>query len=147
MQSPNTKIYLVVSVILVILFFLVTFYPLSKKPQIPNQKTDNNLVLPTSIESKEADNIPNRIPTVKVADSTGVYEEALPQYTLNLSNQKQDLRQRVPFDTGLFQIDFDYENDKFVVTLSEPKQENRSQFDQWLKSNYPNLSVNQFNFR
>ena len=61
--------------------------------------------------------------------------------------QKQDLRNKTLFDTGLFQIDFDYGEDKFVVILAEPKGENRQQFNQWLKDNYPSLNVNQFNFK
>lgn len=143
MNTPNIKVYLVVSGILIVLFLFVTFYPFGRK-SVENQQPITNYPTPTLIEINNTSVQP---PIVETADSTGVFEEELPPDVLNLSIQKQSLRNNIPLDTGLFQIDFDYAEDKFIVTLADPKAENNQQFSQWLKDNYPALSINQFNFR
>jgi len=147
MNQPNIKIYLAVSGALIVLFLLVTFYPFGKKQNTNNQLLNTNGPTPTIVETNSSaiNNFPT--PTLAPADFTGVADEVIPQDIVDSSTQKQELRSKVPFDTGLFQIDFDYAEDKFIVTLNEPKSENRRQFDQWLKENYSLLNINQFNFR
>lgn len=147
MNPPNIKIYLAVSGVLIILFLFVNFYPFNKKLTTNQQSIDTNLPTPTSIEINQSSSTDDLLPTLPSADFTGVSDEEIPPEIYNAAFQKQKLRNQVPFDIGLFKIDFDYAEDKFIITLYEPKEKNRSQFDQWLKNNYPNLNINQFNFR
>ncbi len=145
MPTPNMKVYLAISGVLIVLFLVVTFIPFGKKST--DDQPQNNFPTPTTIEANPTSGVNNQVPTVAPADFTGVSEQEMPQEAANISLQKQDLRSKVPLDTGLFQIDFDYGEDKFIVTLAEPKAENRQQFGQWLKENYPSLDNNQFNFK
>ncbi|KKQ23226.1 MAG: hypothetical protein US40_C0016G0014 [Candidatus Roizmanbacteria bacterium GW2011_GWC2_37_13] len=146
MNTPNIKIYLAVSGVLIILFLIVTFVPFGKK-STSNQPPTTNFPTPTSVEINQIPDTSNQSPMVESVDFTGAAEEELPPEVMDAALQKQDLRNKTLFDTGLFQIDFDYGEDKFVVILAEPKGENRQQFNQWLKDNYPSLNVNQFNFK
>jgi len=145
MNPPNIKIYLAVSGVLIILFLFVTFYPFGKPSS--HQQPVTNLPTPTTIDLNQSPFTNNPTPTLSLADFTGVAEEEIPPKIIDSAIQKQTLRDQVPFDTGLFQIDFDYGEDKFIVTLYEPKTENKQQFNQWLKENYPDLAITQFNFK
>ncbi|MBI5127420.1 hypothetical protein HZA76_03105 [Candidatus Roizmanbacteria bacterium] len=144
MPTPNIKVYLAISGIIIILFLIITFVPFGKKPTI-NQE-ENNFPTPTTVETTQPqDN--GLMPTVEPVDFTGVAEQEIPEETVNLSLQKQDLRGRIPLDLSTFSVDFDYGEDKFVVTLKDPKDQARSEFENWRSTNYPSLGNNQFNFR
>ena len=144
MNPPNIKTYIIISGVLIFLFLIVSFVPFGKKNN--NQPGSENFPTPTLVEGNQLPST-SPLPTIEPMDFTGVAEEEIPPEIAVPASEKENLRSQTPFDTGLFQIDFDYGEDKFIVTLAEPKQENRQQFDQWLKNNYPNLNSNQFNFR
>jgi len=78
----------------------------------------------------------NIIPTTILPTFTGVEEEKIPQEIVDFSQQKLNLIQRLPLKTTNFSIDFDYENDKFIVKLNPPKEESQKKFEDWLKNNY-----------
>ncbi len=144
MPTPNIKVYLAISGVILVLFLIVTFIPLGKK-STTNQE-QNNFPTPTTVEINQSqDN--EQTPTIEPVDFTGVAELEVPQETVNLSLQKQDLRSKVPLDLSTFTVDFDYNEDKFVVTLNDPKDQARSEFENWRNTNYPSLGNNQFNFR
>lgn len=147
MNPPNIKIYLAISGILIVLFIVITFYPFGKKINTNQQPLNTNFPTPTSIKTNKPPKTNYQSPTIKPVDFTGVAEEEIPPQVYDAALQKQELKNQVPFDTGLFKIDFDYSEDKFIITLAEPKGENRIQFDKWLKENYPLLTTNQFNFK
>jgi len=44
-----------------------------------------------------------------------------------------DLRDKCPIENSAFKIDFDYKTNKFVVTLKEPKIDNRKEYDKWME--------------
>ncbi|KKP86405.1 MAG: hypothetical protein UR89_C0024G0014 [Candidatus Roizmanbacteria bacterium GW2011_GWA2_35_8] len=146
MQAPNIKVYLIVSSLLIILFLVVTFVPFGKKTV---NKSSKNFPVPTTYEVNPPSYIEptTGVPYIEPVEFTGVKDTELPPEVLERSNQKQDLRKQVPFNTGLFQIDFDYSEDRFIVTLAEPKADNRNQFENWKQNNYPAIPINQFNFR
>ena len=144
MNPPNIKVYIMISGAIIILFLIVTFIPFGKK--IGNQ-TPENFPTPTLVEVNQSPDGDNQQPMVESVDFTGVAEEEISPEIIDAATQKQNLMNQTPLDTGLFQIDFDYGEDKFIVTLAEPKTENRQQFDQWLNDSYPSLNLNQFNFR
>ena len=151
MQTPNIKIYLAVSGVLIVLFLIVTFIPFGKKPTNNQPPGTNNFPTPTSIEiiPSPVTNPPTggQTPTIEPADFTGVKEEELPPETAKISLQKQDLRSKLPLNLSTFSIDFDYSEDKFVITLKDPKDQARQEFENWRKANYSALVITQFNFK
>lgn len=60
---------------------------------------------------------------------------------------RTDLLEKVPYTQKEFSIDFDYREAKFIVTLSEPKDESKKVFLKWLKENYPNISEDEVIFK
>lgn len=85
-------------------------------------------------------------PTSIPPTSTGAKDE-IPKEEIDLSQQKLDLMNKLPLKTDQFTIDFDYNQDRFLVNLSLPKTENKVHFDQWLKENYPAIPYNLFLFK
>jgi hypothetical protein len=148
MNNPNIKVYLGISFALIILFILILIIPFSKK--ISPQKTTTpslNQPFPTSVETNQQSAIDNQQLTIPASDFTGVAEEELPPEVLDASLQKKDLRQKTPLDLSTFAIDFDYNEDKFVVTLLDPKDQAQKEFENWRTTNYPGLGSDQFLFR
>jgi len=141
MNTPNLKLYIGISAGLLLVFIILVVFPFGKKSINNQSPIINNFPTPTTVEISNQSAIE---PTIPSSDFTGVAEEELPQSVIDASLQKQDLRSRVPFNTGLFSIDFDYGEDKFTVTLAEPKEDNRNQFEEWRKNNYPTLNINEF---
>ncbi len=144
MDNSNIKVYLGISFALIVLFILILIIPLSKKTTNNNlQPTISIIPTPTSVEINPL-TINNPSPTSVPADFTGVAEEELPPQVLDTSLQKKDLRQKVPLDLSTFVIDFDYGEDKFIVTLKDPKDQAQREFEGWRVANYPGLSIEQF---
>ena len=141
MDSQNIKVYLGISFALIILFILILIIPFSKKPSSSQQPTPYPPT-PTSIETNPLIN--NQSPTSAPADFTGVAEEQLPPQVLDAALQKKDLRQKTPLDLSTFVIDFDYAEDKFTVTLKDPKDQAQKDFENWRTTNYPGLGAEQF---
>lgn len=139
MFKLNIKIYIILLAILGILVIVVFSY--SKRP-ITNAPLP---VFPT----------PTRI---MIVPPTGTQKIIItPRFTganvnipltlLNAAQQKQALKKKTPLTETGFTITYDYQTDVFVVTLSEPKQDNRSVFAQWLKQNYSLIPINKFSFK
>lgn len=145
MNPPNIKVYIIVSAILILLFVIVSFFPFGGKRT--GQGSTENFPTPTLVEGNQFPPSEGESKIIEAVDFTGAVEEEIPPEVYDAAFQKQELRNQTPFDTGLFQIDFDYGEDKFIVTLAEPKNDNRHQFNQWLSENYPGLNLSQFNFR
>lgn len=149
MDSQNIKVYLAISGALVVLLILVLVIPFSsKKTSTENGSTNSNgQLFPTSVETNSTsqnNNQPNaNIPTIK-ADFTGAIDEKIPQPIIDLAAQKKDLRQKTPLILSTFVIDFDYSEDKFVVSLKDPKDQAQKEFESWRTANYPGLGSDQF---
>jgi len=86
-------------------------------------------------------------PNLTPIEFTGVKEEPIPQEMVDFSKQKLSLMQKLPLKTTDFAIDFDYDNDKFVVKLNPPKEDSQKKFDDWLKNNYPSIAQDKFTFQ
>ena len=152
MDSQNIKVYLAVSAALIVLLVLIIIIPFSKKssPLTPNSLTPSPYSpFPTSIQTGSSPLTPNSLtpnPSIPVA-FTGALNEPIPQAIIDLSTQKKDLRSKVPLNLTTFSIDFDYGEDKFVVTLKDPKDQSQKEFEGWRTSNYSGLGVEQFLIR
>lgn len=130
MLSRKLKIYLLVG-FLILSFVLLLILLLARRPgQLPPEEGPT----PTAIQTSPAEGevtIPEKIePTF-----TGVLEEEIPKEEQEKINQAFELRQRLPIKTSQFELDYDYENDNFVVKIAEPFAENRQKFGQWLIDN------------
>ncbi len=148
MNMPNNKIYLVVSFALIILLVIILIIPFGKK-KTPEQLVPTTFPTPTTFETQPNNPIETTpgqndlSPTV----FTGVKEETLPKELVDLSTQKQALRQKTPLDLSTFTISFDYSTDKFVVILKDPKDQAQKEFESWRTANYPGLGADQFLLR
>ncbi len=147
MPQQNIKVYLGISLALIILFILILVIPFSKKPINNQPSTINNFPTPTSIETNSTGLTDSTDSTSVPADFTGVAEEELPKQVIDLAAQKKDLRQKTPLDLSTFTIDFDYSEDKFIITLKDPKDLSQKEFESWRTTNYPGLGPDQFLFR
>jgi len=147
MNNPNIKVYLAISGALIVLLILILVIPFSKKTSIQKTTTpSSDQPFPTSVETNNQ--VTNNDSQITVpADFTGVAEEELPKQIIDLASQKKDLRQKTPLDLSTFIIDFDYGEDKFIVTLKDPKDQAQREFENWKTSNYPGLGAEQFLLR
>ena len=154
-NNPNIKIYIAISGALIFLFILILIIPLSsKKTPAKNDTTgQTNQVFPTTVEANPSpsvnrgDTTTNPTPITVKAAFTGAAEEQIPQQIVDLANQKKDLRQKSPLILTSFTIDFDFGEDKFNVTLNDPKDPSKAEFEKWRAANYPGLGNDQFVFK
>ncbi len=133
MPKPNTLIYAILIIILLGLIFLFTLIS-SRKSTI--QKIEPSHIKITSYPTAAA-------PTIEIK-KTGAIIEALPSEVVNAVAQERNLRKKTPFKEAEFSVEFDPANDKFIVILTEPKDKNKFAFVNWLKNNYPLVSLNRF---
>lgn len=146
MDNTNTKMYLAISGALIVLLILIILIPFSSKKITTQDKnsSSNSQLFPTSIETNPSPVTNNQSLTPIPADFTGVIEEQIPQTIIDLAAQKKDLRSKTPLSLSTFTIDFDYSEDKFTVTLKDPKDQAQKEFDSWRTTNYSLLDSSQF---
>jgi len=146
MDSQNIKVYLAISGALIVLLILVIIIPFTKqKPVTGPQQPVTNLI-PTTVETNPSSYSlpPTTYPLNVPADFTGAIDEPVSQQIIDLAAQKKDLRQKAPLNLTAFLIDFDYNEDKFVVFLKDPKDQAQKEFENWRTANYPGLGAEQF---
>ena len=148
MQTPNAKIYIGISLVLIIVLILVFIIPFTKQPV--TQPTAN-IPTPTSVNTNPppsnnnpSPNVSSPTPKIIKAHFTGAADEQLPKQVVDLAAQKKDLLQKTPLSLSTFTIDFNYSEDKFVVTLHDPKDSSQKEFESWRAANYPALGTDQF---
>lgn len=146
MDNSNIKVYLAISGALIVLFILVLIIPFSSKKTVNNESsTTNQNPFPTSIETNSTNSTDStRKLTPIPADFTGALEEKIPQPIIDFAAQKKDLRNKTPLALSTFTIDFDFDTDKFVVTLKDPRDQSQKEFDSWRTTNYSLLGSDQF---
>jgi hypothetical protein len=148
MDSQNVKVYLAISGALVVLLILIIIIPFSSK-----KTTDYSLrptpysIHPTTVQTNSSQN--NQVTNSQATNSipatfTGGIDEPVPQNIINVSNQKRGLQSKLPLSLSTFSIDFNYSEDKFEVTLNDPKDQAKKEFENWRATNYPSLSAEQF---
>lgn len=142
MFKLSWKIYVVLFALLGALAISVFILSSTKKsspliqPQPPSLIPTPLVIAPTSSSGK----------IVLTPRFTGANEE-IPAPVLNYAIQKQDLKKKTPLTLNGFSITYDYQGDMFIVTLSEPKQDNKTVFEQWVKQNYSLIPLNKFSFK
>jgi len=160
----NKNRYLVIILSLLSLVIVLSILTLvmqnSKKTtnQTPSNPTPTYPPVPTTYQQYQTRLTPIPISITPIIDQsitpnltpiefTGVKEEPIPQEMVDFSKQKLSLMQKLPLKTNDFAIDFDYDNDKFVVKLNPSYEDSQKKFDDWLKNNYPSIPKEQFIFQ
>jgi len=140
-NNINIKYYLIPFIILVVIVLITLAIPLIK----PNTSPSPTLYIsPTPISlPPKAQNIPS--PTLIPLQFTGAdLSQDIPLPVKTVSEQKTTLRRLTPLTLSFGIIDFDYENDNFVLQLAEPKAESLTQFAAWRAQTYPALTEDMF---
>ena len=137
-------LYLLVAALGILLLLLIGVFYLLKgsSKKISVKETPTAISSPTPVKITPFENKP----TIE-ATSTGALLGDIPQSTIDLTNQKKELRNKTPLKEKTFTITFDFVTDRFIVTLNEPRAENRVQFETWLKTSYPAIPLDRFNFK
>lgn len=141
MLRLNLKIYIILLAILGILVVTVFLSSSQKKQVIISQleinPTPTRFIVPPA---------PSPTKIMIIPRFTGANIN-IPSPLLNEAKQKQALKKKTPLAESGFTVTYDYGTDLFVVTLSEPKQENRIAFEQWLEQNYSLIPLSKFSFK
>lgn len=157
MSKSTIKFYLIPGIIALVIVGIILIIPFGKKkdvdknPSPTTQLTIPPIILPTRspfptspAEAPSEGVTPTIIP---IQNFTGAdINQTLPPELKNIGEQKTALRRLTPLTLAFATIEFDYENDLFLVRLLEPKEESRIQFNSWKNQNYPALTEDKFVF-
>lgn len=141
MPQPNIKIYIVLSGILAIILIVILVFPFNRKT---GTTVPTDSPTPTTFDLQPGQT--GVVPTVQTSEFTGVEEEVLPDEIVDQATQKQELRHKMPASFTTFSLDFSYSEDKFMVSLSDPKDAALKEFEEWKRDNYPSIPMDQFIF-
>jgi len=146
LKNFNLKSTFILVFIIIFIFLIILLIPINNDNK-KNKITPTDSLFPTSvlINTPIAQKTILITPTlISIKDMTGVKEEILPPITQALIDQKQTLRQKMPLIEKNFSLDFNYSEDKFAVTLNNPKENSKKIFELWLSQNYPGISIDRF---
>ena len=145
----KTKIFILIGIVILIALFL-SYLLLTRLRMAPSSVSSTSTSLsPTVRPTVVVDNkfaksdyaYPNG---EKLLDTTGDSGE-LPALEITSATQRANLSSSLPLKTEDFTISMDYKRAKYVVAFSDSSnQNNKSKFEQWLKSNYGGLRIEEF---
>lgn len=153
MSKSAIKFYLVPGIIAIIIVVFILIIPFGKKKDTNNPTPTTTIIIPTIILPTRAsfstpppsEGSPTLIP---IQEFTGAdINQELPPDIRDMGIQKTSLRKKLPLALEFGTITFDYENDQLIVTLLQPLQLSKSQFTDWLATNYPALPLDKFAFQ
>ncbi len=150
MSKSAIKFYLVPGIIVLVIVGIILIIPFGKKKEV-DKNPSPTIILPTRTpfptspaEAPSEGVTPTIIP---IQNFTGAdINQTLPLELKNIGEQKTALRRLTPLTLAFATIEFDYENDLFLVRLLDPKEESKIQFNSWKDQNYPALTENKFIF-
>lgn len=150
MSKSTIKFYLVPGIIVLIIVGIILIVPFGKKKEVDKnpspttQLTIPTIILPTRSPFPTDGQVPTLLP---IQDFTGAdINQELPPELKNIGEQKTALRRLTPLTLAFATIEFDYENDLFLVRLLDPKEESQVEFNSWKDQNYPALTEDKFTF-
>ncbi len=153
MEKPNLKTFAIIGLIVITITLFVVVSLLSKGKNSPASQAPRSGPSPTLVQQPKSSSAAstrssNAAPTLIPVDTfTGAAKDQdIPKEDTELAVAKRALRKKTPLAVAQFTIEFDYGNDQFTVTLKEPKEEAKTEFAKWLKTNYPSLPLDRFRF-
>jgi hypothetical protein len=139
---------IIIGLVVVLGFLSLMVVVLQMKKNAPPGEEENKIIpTPTAVENifKVPTATPLLSPTeIPAASHTGALDEQLPPAIQDLATQKQELKSKLPINNANFVLVFDYGEDKFIVDLKNPKETNKTIFEDWLKANYPAIPLDRF---
>lgn len=148
MSKSIIKFYVIPGIIALLLLLVLLLVPFNKK------KNDEPALTPTqpiTITLPTKSLLPNEgvVPTIVPPQSfTGAdVNQELPTDLRMIGEQKTALRRLTPLTLPFGTIEFDYENDIFLVRLTNQSDQTRQEFATWREENYPALAQDRFAFR
>jgi hypothetical protein len=151
----KAKILIVVGIIILIGLFFVYIV-------LARLRTKSTLVNNDGLTGQTTNGQPNirrpstqASPTIEYVEtvdnnilSTTGDSDNMPPLEITIATQRGELLSALPLETEIFQIAMDYKLAKYQVTFRDgDNQENRSTFEKWLQNNYPNLTIEEFEFQ
>ncbi len=152
MNKQTFRIYYITTGVLTFVLILLVFLP-SKKQNTDQTKNTTNQPTPTTydifsrLNGLNSKNSTISSTLVPATNFTGVKEERLSTEASSLIIQKQNLKKKMPLQGNYFNITFDYNEDKFIVELKEPKETSKKNFEQWLKLTYSAIPIDRFTIK
>ncbi len=146
MSKSAIKFYIVPGLIALLFIVILLLVPLNnKKDEIDIPPTPNKIiVLPTKFLAPDKTISPTLVPPQKFTGAD--INQELPPELKEIGEQKTALRRLTPLTLPFGVVDFDYENDMFVVRFNELNDENQQLFTMWREENYPALTQDKFAF-
>ncbi len=127
-----------ITVITVIIFITITTKS-STSSNTPTTQKPIGILPSTHYELRTT---PSPVPP---ADFTGAEAiQQLPDTVKNIGEQKTALRRLTPLTLSFGTVEFDYENDMFLVQLFDPREQSLNQFTSWRTQTYPALTEDKF---
>lgn len=141
MSKSVIKFYVIPGVVALIIVIVLLLLPTNKKKEqenIPSPTPPVSIILPTKLL------LPSLIPPRPFTGAD--MNQELPSELKTVGEQKTALRRLTPLTLPYATIEFDYENDIFLVLLDGQNEQSRQLFLAWLQKNYPSLTEDKFIF-
>ena len=150
MSKSTIKFYVIPGIVALIIIILLLLIPINQKKnqeQIPTSPSPTIGVvnLPTTLPIPSGVAAPTIIPPQQFTGAD--INQELPQDLKAIGEQKTALRRLTPLTLPFGTIEFDYENDIFLVQISKQNGQSSQLFTTWLQQNYPALTQDKFAFR
>lgn len=147
MSHSTIKFYIIPGVVALVLLLIFLLSPSRKKnpDQVVPTLIPTTIILPTkSLLPKEVA-IPSFIPPQSFTGAD--VNQEIPDGLRTIGEQKTALRRLTPLTLPFGTVEFDYENDIFLVRLTNQSEAVQQEFILWREQNYPALTQDKFAFR
>lgn len=149
MSKSAIKFYVVPGIVALVIIIILLLIPINNKKSVENISPTPIAI--TSIPDKTITVTPDKnvSPTLIPPQSfTGAdINQEIPLDLKAIGEQKTALRRLTPLTLSFGTIEFDYENDIFLVQLSKQNEQSSNLFTTWREQNYPALTQDKFAFR
>lgn len=148
MSKSAIKFYVIPGVIALLLLLVLLLIPLNRKKsdRIIMAPTPTIIItLPTKSLLPKDTVVPSLIPPQSFTGAD--VNQEIPDTLRAVGEQKTALRRLTPLTLPFGTIEFDYENDIFLVRLTNQSEAVQQEFTLWREENYPALTQDKFAFR
>lgn len=148
MSKSAIKFYVIPGVIALVLLLILLLVPFNKKKSsqtIPTPVPTTIIILPTKSLLPKVGVAPSLIPPQSFTGAD--VNQEIPESLRTIGEQKTALRRITPLTLPFGTIEFDYENDIFLVRLTNQSETVQQEFTLWREQNYPALTQDKFAFR